>query len=109
MTMGLRSLLFVLTLNLQKKGESLPGLIEEIRSMMDDSPTSKSLSNQAMPTRATDSDSKKYPLKYKIGRRSCSGDGRLPRITGVGDGIGDLKYSVQLSSMRDFEIDYEEI
>ena len=83
-------LLFVLTLNLQKKGESLPGLIEEIRSMMDDSPTSKSLLKIKLCHAATDSDSKKYPLKYKSRKEE------LFRVT---DGFPGLQGSETVSAI----------
>ena len=55
-----------------------------------------------------DSDSEEYPLKYKIRKeelfRVVEG---FPRITRIGDGLGDLKYSVQISSMSDFELDQD--
>ena len=97
--------LFVLTLNIHKEGESLPGIIEDIRERMEQAPLARQrLRRKLTLARYLDSDATKYDSRYKPRSEELFkvGEG-FPRITKLDPGVGDLKYSIQISSCKDYE------
>ena len=102
--------LFVLTLNIHKEGESLPGIIEDIREKMEQAPLARQrLRRKLTLARYLDSDAAKYDSRYKPRSEELFkvGEG-FPRITKLDPGVGDLKYSIQISSCKDYELGIDE-
>jgi hypothetical protein len=102
--------LFVLTLDIHKEGESLPGIIEDIRERMEQAPLAmQRLRRKLTLARYLDSDAGKYDSRYKPRSEELFkvGEG-FPRITKLDPGVGDLKYSIQISSCKEYEHGIEE-
>ena len=108
---GISSLhLFVLTLNIQEKGESLPDIISDIRKIINKSSTSLHLLLRKLTlARYLDCDAEKYDSKYqpRLEELFEVRDG-FPRIITLPNGTGDLKYSIQISSCEDYKCEIKD-
>jgi len=102
--------LFVLTLNIQKEGESLPGIIEDIIKRVEYSPLAmRRFRTKLTLARYLDSDAAKYDAQYKPRSEELfKVEEGFPRITKFAPGVGDLKYSIQISSCKEYERGIEE-
>jgi len=100
--------LFILTINVNKKGESLPEIVEEIRNMIILPKYIFILKRKLALAGYLESDAIKYISGYNIRKEELFKirEG-FPRIILLDSGIGDLKYSIQISSCKEFEVGIE--
>lgn len=100
--------LYILTINVNKEGESLPEIIEEIQSMLQLQMYVNLFKIKLAKAGYLEKFSKEYILRYNIRMEELFKirEG-FPRIVRLDNGLGDLKYSIQISSCKDFEVDIE--
>ena len=98
--------LYILTINVNKEGESLPEIIEEIQSMLQLQKYVNLFKRKLAMAGYLEKFSKEYISKYNIRMEELFKirEG-FPRIIHLNNGLGDLKYSIQISSCKDFQVD----
>ena len=103
---GLQSLrLFVLTLDKQQNGESLPEMVAKLRDLLDGEQATRTLFNRKLVlARYRDDHAERYSSRYRARHEEIFriGDG-FPRIVNLADGLGDLSYTLQVSACQPFE------
>lgn len=107
---GLISLyLYCIAMNItENKGNSLPGIIKEIRETISTTPNALRLFNRYLMN-AGYLDEQNYENTYAVNKeyffKVTEG---FPRIIKLPVGVGDVKYSVVLSACKNFEADINE-
>jgi len=107
---GLQSLrLFVLTLDRQQNGESLPEMVAKLREVLDSEQTTRTLFNRKLVrARYRDDHAERYSSRYRPRHEEIFriGEG-FPRIVNLADGLGDLSYTLHVSACQPFEEELE--
>jgi hypothetical protein len=104
---GLESLhLFVLTLNKQQIGESLPEMVDKLRQYLDSAPLARThLDRKLVLTGYRDDHVERYTSCYWPRHEELFlVNDSFPRIVNIAEGLGDLKYSLQISACKPFEV-----
>lgn len=100
--------LYILTLNINKEGESLPEIIEEIQNLLVLKRYVNIFKRKLAMAGYLEKYSKEYMLSYNVRMEELfkiTED--FPRIIRLDSGLGDLRYSIQISSCKKFEVDID--
>lgn len=101
--------LFILTLDVHETGESLPDIVEEIKSHLGKGRAAAKFRRNLLLAKYLEADAEKYVSRYtKRHEELFKVQEGFPRIIELPIGTGDLKYSVQVSACKPFQSDLEE-
>jgi len=101
--------LFVLTLNIHEKGESLPKIVDEIYKLTSVRSEKNKFRNKLGLARYFDTDCKEYTSMYTIRHQELfKVEKGFPRITRLPKGLGNLSYGVLISSCKKYEVEIEQ-
>jgi len=100
--------LYILTININKEGRSLPEIIEEIQSVLELNKYASTFKRKLAMAGYLEKHSKEYTLRYNVRMEELFKIREdFPRIIRLDSGLGDLKYSIQISSCKKFEVDID--